>query len=453
MNGLLLLLAITVLNQNELLPGPSGLPTAFAQQPPVMPSTQPPPGTELLPGGNNAFNNNAFNEANGCQIGWGTDASDNKFCIYIHIAPEAIDAFTRGPQGQELEARLPPDLPPSVVARMEKIIVRISKTTPERLLPIGLTDNRTPGVANAPYVRTLGNPVTIDRNNEIIPTASPSTLPPVTNGPLPSTSGSSLSNNNTGLNTGINPSYGATNPNNFGSNANNSGVMPSTLGTSTGNRDGFAPTSKLPDSMEFLRRNNVGNAPSVSNFTQGNVPNGYNNTTYNNNGVPQIANNPMANNTNDPNAAAYLNNQNTNAAINPNGLGNSQYNGAQYANNGQSGSQLSYGVQPPTITPPYAGINPVSTNVPYVAQAQTSNYPGTPISTVLPRNVTTGAQLPNTSDLGTTDSTSNFARNVGLGFLLSIIANIYLGMWLHHLRTRYRNLLGSMRGLAPSEMD
>lgn len=448
MNGLLLILAITVLNQSELLPNPSGVPNTFAQQPPVFPPTQPNSASELLPGGANSYN-----DANGCQIGWGIDPDDNRFAIYIHIAPEAIDEFARGPQGQELEARLPPDLPPSVVSRMEKIIVRISKAKPDRIIPTGLADSRATGFSSTPYVRTLGNPVTIDRNNEIIPTASPSTLPPVNNGPLPSTSNTAIgTNTNSGLNSNLSATYPQSNPSSFGSNPNNPGQTGSQFTSPTGSRDGFAPTSKLPDSMEFLRRNNVGNAPSVSNFAQGNVPTGYNNAQYNNNGVPQIASNPNGtlatgvSYPNDPNAPAYAAN-NQNPALN-----NGQYTGSQYANN-QNNSPLNYGVQPQTTTPPYAGINPVSTTVPLVAQAPVPNYAGTALSTFVPRTVSNGAQLPNTSETAGADSTSNFARNVGLGFLLSVIANIYLGMWLHHLRSRYRSLLGSMRGLAPSDID
>ena len=37
--------------------------------------------------------------------------------------------------------------------------------------------------------------------------------------------------------------------------------------------------------------------------------------------------------------------------------------------------------------------------------------------------------------------------------VLSFILNVYFGLWLNHLSTKYRHLLGSVRGLAPNSLE
>lgn len=137
---------------------------------------------------------------------------------------------------------------------------------------------------------------------------------------------------------------------------------------------------------------------------------------YNN--VPHMASNPNA-----PQGGYVLPSDNYSGyAQNQNG----------YVQNGYA--QNGYATQVPS--------NPVLP-IPQVASRplpSTANPPALTLPTAPHRDVDLGGASPRGS-------------LVPFFLVLSFILNVYFGLWLNHLSTKYRHLLGSVRGLAPSTLE
>ncbi|HUP80993.1 MAG TPA: hypothetical protein VM260_20765, partial [Pirellula sp.] len=270
MNGQLLLLLISMLLQNpggEVLPVPNrigsqGFPSGLPANAPILPPDVAAPN---------------------CTVGWGIDKGDGKFCMIIQIAPEAIAAFAKGPQGQELTA----DIPDGIRNRIEKVIVRIGSGQVERVPPNpqSFSDNQSNG--NLPHIANLDtrSTVTIDRSPALSNASGGSGLP---NGNGQLNPGNMVHNGQSNIEPGaystINPStYGDRSKpvGTFAGNAPNTGAFAGSPGYDIGNpnivslptsarndflpstptsaRDGFQPTQTK--TLDFLQnRSNSGAA-------------------------------------------------------------------------------------------------------------------------------------------------------------------------------------------------
>lgn len=158
-------------------------------------------------------------------------------------------------------------------------------------------------------------------------------------------------------------------------------------------------------------------ATGTNTSNQGYNPNTQNPTTYNANGNLQ------------PYSAAQSNSPST------------------YPN--QIGSQIpllaqNYGAQ--TTQPPAYGTSgyPI---IPNPNLNPNTSFAGTPIATNLPnQNGQTGPAKVSDEHNPTQESFLPFL------LLFSIVGNVYLGLWMHHLRKRYRELRSSLRGIPISEL-
>ncbi len=423
MNGQLFLLLISMMMQiprGDVMPGNGsavGSPTGLPAPAPVLP-------------------NDAFGSQ--CVVGWGTDMHDGKFCMIIQIAPEAIAAFAKGPQGQEL----PADVPDGIRNRIQKVIVRIGNGPVERNPPSpqSMSDGRTTG--NLPHLANLDNrsTVPIDRFPAVLPASGGTGLP---NGSAQLNAGS-IANNGSytpgGMGTSSPGFAGSTGSTGFDNGTNAyPGSLPtgsrnevSPFGATTmSNRDGFQPAQTKTQPFSFLQSNPTN--PSASGFpsslypstqgnnyaTQGNYASGTNNSR------PYT---PLANNTNPATGAPSYND-------------GSMAQQPFYPNNSPSLAQSQqYGVPVTQQTNPYS-----STNL-YPIGA-TPNYAGVPIPGRSGANPTT------TTNEVFDDQPITREKLLPSLLLFSIVVNVYLGMWMKHSRTRYRELLSDKRGIPLSDLD
>ena len=447
MNGLLFQLLISVLLQNssaEVMPTqnrglPPALPSAYPVMPPIS-STDP--------------------ASARCTTGYGTDPLDGKFCMILQIAPEAIGAFAKGSMGQELTANVPDEIRN---LRIDKVIVRVGSSPVERNLPNPQVSDQPSG--NRPHLNDLVNRTTvpIDRSSNVQNASG--------NG------GFGAGNNGGGANLG---SYGVPNNNNGNNNSNNNtevfpGANPSNYpdrsrlgnnGTTVGLNsppglavsDGFNPTvgsqATNPRGIDVVPNNYSPNStlssgdsyPTKTPFynpvkpNQNNPNSGYATNSYpSNQGYPATQGNQTSLNN-------YNNRPFTNLANNSNvAPGSSGYYDGSHANSGnyagtspsQAQSQL-YGALPQQPPTPYLSSNqyPTGTNNPSLASMQISvprqNYPPTTETTV----------------------EEPLRKDNLLPFLLlfSIVCNVYLGFWMSHQRTRYRQLMSNIRGIPVSDL-
>ena len=443
MNGQLLLLLISMLMQNpggDLLPAPNrngsqGFPSGLPANAPVLPPDMA-----------------AANSA----VGWGTDKSDGKFCMIIQIAPEAIAAFAKGLQGQELTA----DIPESIRNRIEKVIVRIGNGQVERNPPNpqSISENRPNG--NWPQIATLENrsPVTIDQQPRppALFNASGGSGLPKENGQL--NPGSMVNNghpvgtfasngSNTGGFAGA-PGYDNGNPilGNLPTSARND-LLPNTPSSA---KDGFQPMQNRP--LDFLQRSNSG-APGLPSSSypssQGNYANqpnysiqGYANP---NQGYPNQGNVPSS--TNRPYSQVA---QNTNPVSNYNDNFT-----AQPPNTNSNSPPYTQPNIPPSIAqsqqygaPPLQQPSQYAPTHPYLAGSNTSF-----LTTPPPVRTPTNPNLQTNYNLTNDDQALSKDKLIPFLLLFSIVGNVYLGLWMSHLRARYRQLLSNMRGIPVSDLS
>ena len=429
MNGQLFLMLLSMLLQNpssEVLPGPNRNGAGFGN-------------SAILPGNAVSGPPASMPPVRGRrQTGYAVDPLDGKFCLIIQIPPDEIGEFARGPAGQELTASVPEEIRNF---RIEKVLFRIGTAPVEKNLPnsSALSESRTS--TNPPQivdlnnrttvpidqVRPSGNLATVAQNglgfggnatmnsNGNPPTFNNEvgTFPPVVPNAMNDRSRPISSSGDTGIGgTGRDLNYGQNTT--FGQNA-------------TQARDGFTGPKSTFGNLLVPSQTNSGNSPYAS------------------------SNNPYSpgNNTNPMTLGTNANRQ-YNIAANPNSP-SSYYDSQLGQQNGQPlvpqggfappPSQLQaqqYG-QLPLQQPPYAGAN---------------QYGTSPMGEYAQRQVS----VPKISSPILTSSElledPQIARDKLLPFLLlfSIVVNVYLGFWMSHLRTRYRQLLSNMRGIPVSDL-
>jgi hypothetical protein len=440
MNGLLSLLFATFLVQGDVLPEPMrGGPTIPATAP-VLPSAPVMPSGSVL----------AEQPRPKVSVGWGHDP-DGLFCMILQIAPDAIAAFAQGERGQEL----PVDIPPEIRDRIQRVIVRVGTAPVERNPPNPQSLSSTRSNINSPYLSNLDNrstfdnrtPVTIDqpRMTDVLPTAGAGQLNGYSSGQPPASSSVGMA---------VPPSMGNSAVPNLGPNNNwdttGRDVLPP---TNVGANDRFQPLNptKTPSSLDFFK----GSANSASNgygANQGNYgsanPGNYGNANLGNGG------NSSTQYTN-PNNPAWSNRAGSNAyvATNPNGPPvQTNYNDPAFSNGHQPNYQVPQYQQGNLLqAPPVQQYNVPQTQQPsqyslpgsqtHLASANTIPYYRNSTTLPLPSNDLANAQLP--------------PKNTLLPFLLlfSIVGNVYLGLWMGHLRNRYRQLLSNMRGVPVADLD
>ena len=433
MHGLLLLVPfVAMLPQGEVLPAPM---TGFAANAPVLPNTNPNLVNSDLPTSPSSFpmagppvgSQGPLNPPEPYKVGWGTDPQ-GAFSLILQISPDSINNFAKGEKGSELAV----DIPPEIQGMTQRIIVRIGSGPVERIPANPKSLSRTsigesPTIANAFDVRPLenssnGTPVTIDRApsrpvsmnvspaQDVLPDTNPNnfaTPRPNPNLPLPSLPG-----------------------------ANNSNSRPASLPSQLAT-DNFTPVV-TPSSA------NVGVSPN-------NSPNNYATSNNPNLGLPNR-------NTAPPYLASNQNGANSVPSFGQGEINNS----ANHAGLGQNSSLNSPGPFPPfNPTQPYS-----QTQFPLGMQQQQLQQP--PLYAQNPYTTAPPTYSPGPSGV----LASARQRNPGMGLetdelppaitpawnawlpftlLLSIVINVYQGMWMGHLRARYRQLLGDLRGVPVSE--
>jgi hypothetical protein len=431
MSGLWMILLLSFLQPDELLPAPKNesLPK------PLMVSSNMEP---QLPLGT----------APECKIGWGTDSADRSMYLVIQLAPSSIAQFAAGGSSMELESLIPPALR----GRIHKVIIRVGNGPVEQSPPESELDRLPPlnastipsGSANEPLISNLDmrSPVNIDfpksaeRSSPEIIATSGTQLPVVPGLTLPSTPNPVLPPSNvpaqpsTSYAAQPSTSYAAQPSTSYAAQPSTSyAAQPSTsyaAQPSTSNNyatDGFAPMPRsVPSTLNPFGKSGLANTTTTS---QGNV-------TYNSS-VPHLATNP-----NPPNGGYVLPNdsyagypQQPQNGYSQGAYGNQGYPATQYAQNTYAGQ----GITNPVLPIPQVASRPLPS----------TTAPPTLTSHTLPTfNTDRDQALANASPRGSL---------VPFFLVLSFILNVYFGLWLNHLSTKYRHLLGSVRGLAPNSLD
>jgi hypothetical protein len=415
MSGLWMILLLSFLQPDELLPAPKNesLPK------PLMVSSNMEP---QLPLGT----------APECKIGWGTDSADRSMYLVIQLAPSSIAQFAAGGSSMELESLIPPALR----GRIHKVIIRVGNGPVEQSPPESELDRLPPlnastipsASASEPLISNLDmrSPVNIDfpksaeRSSPEIIATSGTQLPVVPGLTLPSTPSPILPPSNVAAQPST--SYTAQPSTSYAAQPSTSYAAqpPASNNYAT---DGFAPMPRsVPSTLNPFGKSGLANTTTTS---QGNV-------TYNSS-VPHLATNP-----NPPNGGYVLPNdsyagypQQPQNGYSQGAYGNQGYPATQYAQNTYAGQ----GITNPVLPIPQVASRPLPS----------TTAPPTLTSHTLPNfNTDRDQALANASPRGSL---------VPFFLVLSFILNVYFGLWLNHLSTKYRHLLGSVRGLAPNSLD
>ena len=423
MSGLWMILLLSFLQPDELLPAPKNesLPK------PLMVSSNMEP---QLPIGT----------APECKIGWGTDSADRSMYLVIQLAPSSIAQFAAGGSSMELESLIPPALR----GRIHKVIIRVGNGPVEQSPPESELDRLPPlnastipsASASEPLISNLDmrSPVNIDfpksaeRSSPEIIATSGTQLPVVPGLTLPSTPSPILPPSNVAAQPST--SYTAQPSTSYTAQPSTSyAAQPSTSyaaqppASNNYATDGFAPMPRsVPSTLNPFGKSGLANTTTTS---QGNV-------TYNSS-VPHLATNP-----NPPNGGYVLPNdsyagypQQPQNGYSQGAYGNQGYPATQYAQNTYAGQ----GITNPVLPIPQVASRPLPS----------TTAPPTLTSHTLPNfNTDRDQALANASPRGSL---------VPFFLVLSFILNVYFGLWLNHLSTKYRHLLGSVRGLAPNSLD
>lgn len=415
MSGLWMILLLSFLQPDELLPAPKNesLPK------PLMVSSNMEP---QLPLGT----------APECKIGWGTDSADRSMYLVIQLAPSSIAQFAAGGNSMELESLIPPALR----GRIHKVIIRVGNGPVEQSPPESELDRLPPlnasttpsGSASGPLISNLDmrSPVNIDfpksaeRSSPEIIATSGTQLPVVPGLTLPSTPSPVLPPSN--IPAQPPSSFTAQPPSSYTAQPSSSYTAqpPSSNNYAT---DGFAPMPRsVPSTLNPFGKSGLANTTTTS---QGNV-------TYNSS-VPHLATNP-----NPPNGGYVLPNdsyagypQQPQNGYSQGAYGNQGYPATQYAQNTYGGQ----GITNPVLPIPQVASRPLpSTTAPPTLTSHTLPNFNTERDQALANNSPRGSLVP-------------------FFLVLSFILNVYFGLWLNHLSTKYRHLLGSVRGLAPNSLE
>ena len=429
MTGLWMILLLAYTQPDELLPAPKN---------------------ELLPKPLLVSSSAEFQQlpeaAPECRIGWGTDPADESMYMVIQLAPEAIAHFAADGKSMELESLIPKGLQ----GRLQKVIIRVGtgpveQSPPESeldRLPALSTNRSVPGAA---VIANLDrrSPVSIDTPrssersmSEIVPTSGTTQLPVVPGLSLPAAPSPVSANAPTVLSTPIpNQTVPASAP--LAGQTSTAVSSPyNAPSTNTYGSDGFAPMPRtVPSTLNPFAKSGL--ASTTTTTSQGNVtyssstpaaPQGVypNNSGYQS--VPHLASNPNA-----P-QGGYVLPTDSYASYGQPQNGHVQHGYAQ-SNYGQNGyaSQGANNHLPsnPVLPISQAGARPLPSTV-------------TPPVLTLPTTQQRELELANTTPKGTL---------VPFFLVLSFILNVYFGLWLNHLSTKYRHLLGSVRGLTPTTIE
>ena len=359
-----------------------------------------------------------------CKIGWGTDSADRSMYLVIQLAPSSIAQFAAGGSSMELESLIPPALR----GRIHKVIIRVGNGPVEQSPPESELDRLPPlnastipsASASEPLISNLDmrSPVNIDfpksaeRSSPEIIATSGTQLPVVPGLTLPSTPSPVLPPSNVPAQPST--SYAAQPSTSYAAQPQASNNYAT---------DGFAPMPRsVPSTLNPFGKSGLANTTTTS---QGNV-------TYNSS-VPHLATNP-----NPPNGGYVLPNdsyagypQQPQNGYSQGAYGNQGYPATQYAQNTYAGQ----GITNPVLPIPQVASRPLPS----------TTAPPTLTSHTLPNfNTDRDQALANASPRGSL---------VPFFLVLSFILNVYFGLWLNHLSTKYRHLLGSVRGLAPNSLD
>jgi hypothetical protein len=433
----------------ETLPAPRNVASPAEATRLISATTQPPPSTPVPTGV-------PTQEA---KVGWGVDPSDNSMYMVIQIAPSAIETFAAGQRGQELASRIPPILR----NRIEKVIVRFGTGPVEQfpseseLASMPLSQSAS---SQTPQIATLDRrtPVTIDspRNAEVIPTASTTQIPILPGSSVPGTTSSA-------------PAVNSPPP------VWNNNVPPSRPSTATPTSDSFAPSNNrvVPQSLlPFGARPATTPYPSAAG-NQGNVTysgtnfsgNNYGNTPYGNTqyGNTQYGTNSFGNNVSmvasNPNTGVY---PPVNEPVLPNGapsFGNGNppnTNPGFFNQNPNYATNPNYGLPVSATSPTYATNGSLSNPAMTHSQGPVLPPPNLLPSTVNTSATASGWRQPSRNDQDDGRDVLNSTRPgswVPFFLVLSFILNVYFGLWLNHLSTKYRHLLANMRGLSVPELE
>jgi hypothetical protein len=360
--------------------------------------------------------------------------------LVIQLAPSSIAQFAAGGSSMELESLIPPALR----GRIHKVIIRVGNGPVEQSPPESELDRLPPlnastipsGSASEPLISNLDmrSPVNIDfpksaerASPEIIATSG-TQLPVVPGLTLPSTPSPVLPPSNVAAQPST--SYTAQPSTSYTAQPSTSyAAQPSTSyaaqppASNNYAADGFAPMPRsVPSTLNPFGKSGLANTTTTS---QGNV-------TYNSS-VPHLATNP-----NPPNGGYVLPNdsyagypQQPQNGYSQGAYGNQGYPATQYAQNTYAGQ----GITNPVLPIPQVASRPLPS----------TTAPPTLTSHTLPNfNTDRDQALANASPRGSL---------VPFFLVLSFILNVYFGLWLNHLSTKYRHLLGSVRGLAPNSLD
>jgi len=418
MNGQLFLLLLSMLFQNpngEILPDLNRNGTAFGNP------------AATLPGNSMSAPQAPF--ARGQQnVGYASDPSDgNKFCLIVQIPPDKMGEFARGPVGQEMEVAVPDEIRN---VRIEKVIFRIGTGPIERILPIPTTLSNSRTFTNPPQVVDLNNRSTV-------PIDQPR---PPTNLTIVAQNGPGFAANTTLGNNGNLPSFnndGGTYPPGVSSALNDRSLS----SQANGSRPDVMPLNQNPTQA---RDGFSGAKSSFSNLlvpSQTNATNpGYASSTY-----PYSAGNNTT-----PNALGTNSNRQYNMAsnsTNPPAYYDSQF---SQQNSQQLGSQSGYVPTPSLAQTQLYGQSVQQQQPNYVSQnpyaaPQMNAYSQVPV----PFQKPTYPPL-----LADQTEESQLATNKLLPFLLlfSIVVNVYLGFWMSHQKSVYRQKLGNLRGIPASDL-
>jgi hypothetical protein len=331
-------------------------------------------------------------------------------------------------QGKELKA----DVPEALLGRVERVIFRVKEGPAERV-PANLqtlADNRS---RSAPSIMNLDNrsPVSIDPVPTMPTRQEGAGLNRETYaGNTPNYNGN-LSNNGYG-NIGSNsaPYSGTNDPRNSPARSIATNALTDSFNGPASQRNNNSANDYLPPAV--TRENSTGSA--LSQFLQLNRNSGSNSQNASN--TP-----PYSGSLTSPGYGPFPNTA---------GLPN---------NNFSTPPSQQYG-QPVSTQPSYAGtpqLNPQLTQSynPYAQPNPSFPQPHTSLAQQTGPSSTLGLTRPGANGYPPTNETLEApTRDKVLPFLLlfSIVGNVYLGLWMSHLRTRYRELRTTMRGLPASDL-
>ena len=448
-------------------------------------------GTVFPPGAGDFSRGSAPAGGSQCDVGYATDPNDGKYSMIVQIHPDAMAAFPKGESGQELPVPIRSDYR----AYVEKVIIRVGTGLVENTPPTQakMSENRT---NTQGYIADLKSrtPVNIDRSPDVMNASTQSGL----SGLGPSGIGPSGLGNNDAVMPPLSDKSRMPGSIGGGSGPAGSNILPNANqlpNNSVLPNNNLLPGNPFPGSNRQNEVDSFGAPPATSSYPDPTPKTPLYNpikpaqtAANSNNNLPTLPYQPPSSLTNNSPNPSYTG---TGSGSYPNGssygAGNNLGNNSTSTLPNNAGINNGYGANGATSNPyPMTANNPNANS--YNSHAPNQNsipFPGQPASFTQSQNF--GAVQPSGPSYGATTyqpppptpsfagpgnlesrspsnqitnrtAGSNEDQNIGresmLPFLLlfSIVGNVYLGLWMNHLRKRYRELRISMRGLPVSEL-